>query len=124
ANISGMKRTLLLYSIFLAFSAFLLEWLEYKYFIRAIPTELYIFLLAAAFMALGLWIGAQLTSGSRDGDFRVNEAPASALGLTLREREVLSLIAEGQSNKEIARSLGVSPNTVKTHLANLYSNSM
>ncbi|MEO0831853.1 MAG: helix-turn-helix transcriptional regulator [Pseudomonadota bacterium] len=119
-----MKRTLLLYSIFLAFSAFLLEWLEYKYFIRAIPTELYIFLLAAAFMALGLWIGAQLTSGSRDGDFRVNEAPASALGLTLREREVLSLIAEGQSNKEIARSLGVSPNTVKTHLANLYSNSM
>lgn len=41
--------------------------------------------------------------------------------LSPRERRVLGLLAEGRSNKEIARELDVSANTVKTHLANLYA---
>ena len=40
--------------------------------------------------------------------------------LTPRESEVLPLLAQGFSNKEIARNLGVSPDTVKDHLARLY----
>jgi two-component system, NarL family, nitrate/nitrite response regulator NarL len=39
--------------------------------------------------------------------------------LTLRQIDVLKLVALGQSNKEIARILGVAPSTVKTHLENL-----
>lgn len=39
--------------------------------------------------------------------------------LTLRQIEVLRLVAQGQSNKEIARSIGLAPSTVKTHLENL-----
>jgi DNA-binding CsgD family transcriptional regulator len=42
-------------------------------------------------------------------------------GLSPREREVLALLARGLSNKELARELSVSENTVKTHLANLYA---
>ncbi len=45
----------------------------------------------------------------------------SAAELSLREREVLQHLAEGLSNKEIARALSVSENTVKTHLANVYA---
>lgn len=116
-----MWRTLVLYSLLLALAAFALEWLEYRYLIRTIPTEFYIFMLAAAFMVLGLWLGRELTPGPRPEGFQPNEAAASALGLTKRERDVLALMAEGQSNKEIARSLDVSPNTVKTHVANLYT---
>jgi ATP/maltotriose-dependent transcriptional regulator MalT len=41
--------------------------------------------------------------------------------LTVREREVLALLAEGQSNREIASSLYVSLPTVKTHLAHIYA---
>jgi two-component system, NarL family, nitrate/nitrite response regulator NarL len=37
--------------------------------------------------------------------------------LTSREREVLTLVAAGISNKGIARELQVSPNTVKFHIA-------
>ncbi|NLY42924.1 MAG: GAF domain-containing protein [Clostridiaceae bacterium] len=40
--------------------------------------------------------------------------------LTEREKEVLKLIAEGQSNKEIAESLNMTVNTVKTHIKNIY----
>lgn len=41
--------------------------------------------------------------------------------LTVREREVLALLAEGHSNREIASSLYVSLPTVKTHLAHIYA---
>ena len=40
--------------------------------------------------------------------------------LTLREKEILSLIALGHDNKGIANELSISPNTVKTHIYNIY----
>jgi DNA-binding NarL/FixJ family response regulator len=45
--------------------------------------------------------------------------PAEALGLTRREAEVLRLVAQGRSNREIAAALSVSPRTVDGHVANL-----
>ena len=41
--------------------------------------------------------------------------------LSEREREVLGLIVEGLTNKEIGRALGLSPRTVETHRANLFT---
>ena len=41
--------------------------------------------------------------------------------LSEREREVLGFIAEGLTNKEIARTLDLSPRTVETHRANLFA---
>lgn len=48
---------------------------------------------------------------------RTRVADPSAPRLTDRQMEVLALIATGQSNKEIARSFGLSPATVKAHSA-------
>ncbi|MDA6166354.1 LuxR C-terminal-related transcriptional regulator, partial [Escherichia coli] len=45
--------------------------------------------------------------------------PESAL-LTHREKEILNKLRIGASNNEIARSLFISENTVKTHLYNLF----
>lgn len=44
-----------------------------------------------------------------------------AFGLSQREEEVLQLLAEGCSNQEIAKQLFISPNTVKTHIKNIYA---
>ena len=41
--------------------------------------------------------------------------------LTIREKEILVMIASGGSNSQIADDLGISPNTVKTHIYNIYS---
>jgi DNA-binding CsgD family transcriptional regulator len=53
---------------------------------------------------------------------RYRDIPAASAGpvLTARERAILELVAQGQSNKEIGRALGISPETVKTHLENVY----
>lgn len=50
---------------------------------------------------------------------RHRTAQADEEGLTLREKEVLMLIAEGRNNKEISEALHISIKTVKTHVSNL-----
>ncbi|HZF28884.1 MAG TPA: LuxR C-terminal-related transcriptional regulator [Gammaproteobacteria bacterium] len=53
---------------------------------------------------------------------RSRDVPAASArpALTARERAVLELVAQGRSNKEIGRGLGISPETVKTHLEHVY----
>jgi DNA-binding CsgD family transcriptional regulator len=43
------------------------------------------------------------------------------LGLTTREREVLTWVARGKTNSEIARLLSLAPSTVSKHLENVYA---
>jgi DNA-binding CsgD family transcriptional regulator len=115
-----MARTIILYALALALAVAALEWLESRYAMRAFSTELYIFLLAVGFVGLGIWAGRRITPRAAAGPFERNQAAIRSLGLTPRECEILALLAAGQSNKEMARSLGISPNTVKTHIARLY----
>ena len=75
-------------------------------------------------------IAAARVDTARAGDRSIVKAPSLARRpdqvnqalsdqLTLRQIDVLKLVAHGQSNKEIARTLGLAPSTVKTHLENL-----
>jgi LuxR family maltose regulon positive regulatory protein len=53
---------------------------------------------------------------------QVNASPASAIAepLSAREGDVLNLIAQGQADKEIARMLSIAPETVKSHVKNIF----
>lgn len=116
-----MLRTVLIYGIALAAGAIALQWIEYQIWARAHAGTIYVALIAAGFLGLGIWVGARLfrrEPGS--GRFTHNERAQTSLGITAREREVLQLLADGRSNKEIAARLGLSPNTVKTHVARLF----
>ena len=53
----------------------------------------------------------------RRGDGAQDQLASS--GVTAREREIIQLIAEGQSNKEAASTLGISVKTIEAHRANI-----
>ena len=53
------------------------------------------------------------------GLLREAEPPASLPPLSARESEILALVAEGRSNKEVARRLAISAATVKNHMHNI-----
>jgi len=115
-----MARTIILYALALALAATALEWLKYRYWASASSTEIYLFLIAGGCIALGLWAGRRLTPRPAPALFARNDAAIASLGLSPRECEILDLLATGQSIKEMARALGISPNTVKTHVARVY----
>lgn len=115
-----MARTILPYAVLLAVAVGVLEWLEYRYLARAFSTELYVLLLAIGFVALGIWAGAKLTPRARAAKFVRNDAAVRSLGISPRELEIIEALATGESNKELARRFGISPNTVKTHVARIY----
>ena len=133
-----MKRVLL-YGAIGGVLIVLLRYVEYQHFIRVYPSEVYGGIVALIFTAVGIYVGLRLTRPKevpvevpvevivvkevrvRDGDpFVLNEEKLRELGITPREREILALIAEGLSNREIGERLFVSENTVKTHSSRLF----
>jgi len=110
-----------LYGAFLAAGTAALQWLDYQRLARAHSDDIYIFLICAAFLGLGVYIGARVIGGaSRPATFDGNPKAQAALGISARELDVLREIAAGRSNKEIAARLNVSPSTVKTHVARIF----
>ena len=111
----------------------LLKVLEYEHFVRAYPSEIYGGLMAAIFSALGLYLGLRWSRSKEkevvvikevrvpeNGSFVLAVDKLAELGITQREHEILGLIAEGLSNREIGERLFVSENTVKTHSSRLF----
>ena len=109
------------YGLVLAAGSFALQWLDYQRLARSYSDELYIALIAAAFLGIGAYIGARVLGKARaPAPFDGNPKGLASLGISGRELEVLQELAAGRSNKEIAAKLAVSPNTVKTHTARLF----
>ena len=123
----------IVYSISLAFLLFLLKWLELRFIIFDHSFEIYIGFIAIIFTALGIWLALKLSKPkietvviekevyvNRNENFILDTSLISQLELSKRELEILSLLAQGHSNQEIAAKLFVSLSTVKTHIQNLF----
>jgi two-component system, NarL family, response regulator LiaR len=121
-----MKKTILVYGLALALLTALLKFLEYHYVVRDLSLEFYLGVIAFLFTSVGIWAGLKLTRRKQlivaapSSEFVVNEANLKTLNISKREHEVLTLMAQGMTNQEIADKLFVSLNTVKTHLSNLF----
>jgi DNA-binding NarL/FixJ family response regulator len=116
-----MLKTIFVYGVLLAAGTFVLEWLQFRLLVRTHAFETYVALIAAAFLGLGVWLGAKVFRSAPVTPFAPNTQAQEALGISGRELEVLQLLAAGRSNKEIAKLLTVSPNTVKTHVTKLFA---
>jgi len=108
------------YGALLAVGTLALQWIDYQQLARAHSGHVYTFVVAAGFLALGVYIGARVIGRPQPSAFDGNAKAQAALGISPRELAVLHEIAAGRSNKEIAAQLHVSPNTVKTHVARLF----
>lgn len=107
----------------------LLRLAEYRFLVLQHLVEVYGAIVAAVFAGLGIWLGGTLTKKKPDvvvrevrveGPFVLDEDRVRELQITPRELEILGLIAEGLSNKEIGERVFVSENTVKTHASRLF----
>jgi len=119
-SVKPMWKRIVLYGAFLALGALALEWIDYQRLVRANTGDIYLFLVAAGFLALGVYIGARVIARPAPTGFDGNPQALVQLGISPRELAVLTELAAGRSNKEIAQRLEVSPNTVKTHVAQVY----
>lgn len=126
-----MKRNILIYGICGGALIVLLRLIEYRFLVLGHSLEIYGGLVALVFAGVGIWLGLKLTKKEEvvvvrevpvftSGPFVLNEMKLDELGITKRELEILTLIASGMSNREIAEQLFVSENTVKTHSSRLF----
>jgi len=132
-NLLLRNKATIVYSISLAFLLFLLKWLELRFIIFDHSFEIYIGFIAVIFTALGIWLALKLSKPkietvvvekevyvNRHENFVLDTSLVSQLELSKRELEILSLLAQGHSNQEIAAKLFVSLSTVKTHIQNFF----
>ena len=134
-----MKKHILIYGVCGGVLILLLRLIEYRFLVIERSVEIYGGLIALLFSSVGIWLGLKLTR--KKETVVVKEVPVEVtvevqvptkepfvldqnrlqkLGITTRELEILQLIADGLSNREIAEKLFVSENTVKTHSSRVF----
>jgi two-component system, NarL family, response regulator LiaR len=134
-----MKRHVLIFGLVGGILIAILQYTEYRFVVIEHSVELYGALVAILFASFGIWLGLRITR-SRETiretvvvrevlvpaeapalePFAPNTAQQQTIGITARELEILTLIARGLSNREIATQLFVSENTVKTHCSRAF----
>jgi DNA-binding CsgD family transcriptional regulator len=133
-----MKRHVLIFGLVGGLLIVTLQYTEYRFIVIEHSVELYGALIAMLFATFGIWLGLRITHNRRTivvtkilapdsgrgadsaAPFAPDTARQKSLGITDRELEVLTLIAGGLSNREIATQLFVSENTVKTHCSRAF----
>lgn len=128
-NKTALIKQVILYGVLLGVVAAAMELLKFNLIVVENTFEVYALLVALLFGGVGIWVGIKLFTKNKqliviEGGGTpglVDEERIKELGISKREHEVLELIARGHTNQEVAELLFVSPNTVKTHLANIFA---
>ena len=123
-------KELLYYAAAMVVLLVLLRWIEFRFLVVDHQYEMYAGIIAVFFLLFGVWIAHKLVAPKVETiivekqvpiqRFIFNETELQQRNISKRELEVLTLMAQGLSNQEIAEQLFVSLNTIKTHSAKLF----
>jgi DNA-binding CsgD family transcriptional regulator len=130
-NVLIRNKQNILYGVSLALLLLLLKWLEWRFVIINHSVEVYAGVIAIVFTALGIWLASKLIAPKvktliiekevlAGPEFKLNQVELDRLRISLRELDVLQLMAHGLSNQQVADKLFVSLNTIKTHTSNIF----
>ncbi|MCB0711055.1 MAG: response regulator transcription factor [Ignavibacteriae bacterium] len=140
---TSFLKIILLYGLLLGVVLAGFKLFEYSYFSHRITLDIYLGITAIAFLVVGIIIGVKSRRSTRstpasgvhsnlnNASLETETTPDNSSRFTLpgttietelseRELEVLTHIAEGRTNPEIAEVLFLSPNTIKSHVSNIY----
>jgi DNA-binding CsgD family transcriptional regulator len=140
--VNSRRTYILVYGLALGIVLIAFKLFEYSVYSRDIGVDVYGAVIAVTFLGVGVLVGlkSRRPSGGR-GDRRQSGGSAVSqpgpgdrvassrrnggyrtppIGLSDRELEVLSHVASGKTNNQIAEALFLSPNTVKSHVSSIF----
>ena len=133
-----MRKQVLIFGLVGGVLVTLLQWTEFHFLVLEHSVAIYGVLIAILFAGAGIWLGTRLLAPRERivdrivdrvveveipvpaPDVASDDTARERLGITRRELEILELVAQGMSNREIAGKLYVSENTVKTHCSRAF----
>jgi DNA-binding CsgD family transcriptional regulator len=126
-----MRKQVLIFGLVGGVLVTLLQWTEFHFLVLEHSVAIYGAVIAILFAGAGIWLGAKLLAPqerivevaapvAETPKFEADEGARERLGITRREMEILELVAQGLSNREIGDTLFVSENTVKTHCSRAF----
>lgn len=118
-----MASIIIRYGTLLALFLIAVETAKRSYILRLTDLELYLGLVAIAFLTLGILLALKIRNKQDRQEQDKGDKELSVLdraNFSERELDVLLFLCHGYTNKEISDQLGITSNTVKTHLKNIY----
>ncbi len=104
--------------LFIALSG--LKFLEFQFFSQKLSLEIYLMIVATVFLLAGYFLSKYFSDKKTPINLAAEIDQQRLDEFSPREQQVLLLLSHGYTNKEIAKSLSISPNTVKTHTRNVF----
>lgn len=115
-----MLSIILRYGALLAVFLIAVETAQRSYMTNVDRFDVYLALVAGAFLLLGVLLANKLRKPAEPEENRDHLSVLDRADFSERELDVLLFLCHGYPNSEIADQLGISGNTVKTHLKNIY----
>ncbi len=133
SRLNTKYKEFLIYGVSMALVLLLLKILEAHFIVFNYRLDFFIGAIAIVFTVMGVWLALKLVKPKivtqivekevyieNQEKTEIDQKLIADLSLSKRELDVLSLMAEGLSNEEIAGKLFISLNTVKTHSSNIF----
>lgn len=114
-----MKKTILIFGSLVIALLLLFQISKYSLFYGNSNIEIIIAIIAVVFLAIGFFISKKRDANTPTTTNIISEQKIKELDISKREYEVLQLVSQGLSNKEIAEALCLSESTIKTHVSSL-----